>query len=61
MLLEHDDDTTLEECIKLESELFHGINSKRRKLSKIDIIRAGVLFGDEEACWILSIMEALIS
>lgn len=59
MLLEHDDDATLEECIKLESELFHGINSKRRKLSKIDIIRAGVLFGDEEACWILSIMEAL--
>ncbi len=59
MLLEHDDDATLEECIKLESKLFHGINSKRRKLSKIDIIRAGILFGDEEACWILSIMEAL--
>ena len=59
MLLEHDEDATLEECVKLESELFHGLNSKRKKLSKIDIIRAGVLFGDEEACWILSIMEAL--
>lgn len=59
MLLEHDDDATLEECVKLESELFHGLNSKRRKLSKIDIIRAGVLFDDPEACWILSVMEAL--
>jgi len=59
MLLEHDDDATLEECIKLESQLFHGINSKRRKLSKIDIIRSGVHFDDPEACWILAVMEAL--
>ena len=59
MLLEHDDDATLEQCLKLEAELFHALNSKRRKLSKIDIIRAGVLFDDPEACWILTVMEAL--
>ena len=59
MLLEHDDDATLEQCIKLEAELFHALNSKRRKLTKIDIIRAGVLFDDPEACWILTVMEAL--
>ena len=59
MLLEHDDDSTLEQCLKLEAELFHALNTKRRKLSKIDVIRAGVLFDDPEACWILTVMEAL--
>ena len=57
MLLEHDDDATLEQCLKLEAELFHALNSKRRKLSKIDIIRAGVLFDDPEAIVDPDLME----
>ena len=59
MLLEHDDDATLEQCLRLEAELFYALNVKRRRLSKIDIIRSGIHFDDPEACWILTVMEAL--
>lgn len=59
MILQHDDDATLEDCLKIEAELFHALNTARRKLDKIDIIRAGVLFDDPEACWILTVMESL--
>lgn len=52
MIFEHDRDATLEECEKHEAEIFYALNTQRRKLSKIDEIRAGVVFDEPVSIWV---------
>lgn len=52
MIFEHDEDATLEECEKHEAEIFYALNTQRKKLSKIDEIRAGVVFDEPVSIWV---------
>jgi len=52
MIFEHNEDATLSECENQEAEIFHALNTQRKKLSKIDEIRAGVVFDEPVAVWV---------
>lgn len=56
MVYEHSDDSSLEECEEIEAEIFYALNTQRKKLSKIDEIRAGVVFKEPTALWVERIL-----
>lgn len=56
MVYVHEENATLEECEKIEAEIFYALNTQRKKLSKIDEIRAGVVFKDSTSLWVERIL-----
>lgn len=58
MVYEHEEDATLADCEKIEAEIFYALNTQRRKLSKIDEIRAGVVFEEPTALWVERILTS---
>jgi hypothetical protein len=52
MIYEHDEDATLAQCEEIEAEIFFALNTQRKKLSKIDEIRAGVVFDEPTSIWV---------
>lgn len=58
MVYEHEDSATLQECEEIEAQIFHALNTQRKKLSKIDEIRAGVVFRDPSALWVERILNS---
>lgn len=56
MVYEHNEDSTLQECEEIEAEIFFALNTQRKKLSKIDEIRAGVVFKDQTSLWVERIL-----
>lgn len=58
MVYEHEEDATLEECEKIEAKIFYALNRQRRKLTKIDEIRAGVVFQEPTALWIERVLTS---
>lgn len=59
LVYEHDENATLDECRKVEAEMFYQINKYRKKISTIESLRAGCAFGEEEAIKIEGIMMRL--
>lgn len=59
MLYKHPEGTTLEECIKYESQLFRDLNTLAKKASKMDAVRAGIWCDDPDSLRILDVMETL--
>lgn len=59
VVLEHDSDSTLEECVEIEAALFHDLNSLGKKPTKIDEVRAGIYSNDPKALHTLNVMEML--
>lgn len=65
MVLTHDYDHKLnltenyQQILKKEAELFQALNTLRKKLTKIDELRAEVVYGDELAVNIESVMKTL--
>ena len=57
MVYEHEEDATLEECERIEAEIFYALNTQRKKLSKIDEIRAGVVFDEPVSIWVERILK----
>ena len=57
MIYEHDEDATLEQCEEIEAEIFFALNTQRKKLSKIDEIRAGVVFDEPTSIWVERIIR----
>lgn len=49
MVLEHPKDRNDAECEKIEAEIFHALNAKRKNPSYVDKMRAGYVFGLQEA------------
>jgi hypothetical protein len=49
MVLEHPKDRSDAECEKVEAEIFHAQNAKRKNPSYVDKMRAGYVFGLQEA------------
>lgn len=49
MVLEHPKDRNDTECEKIEAEIFHAQNAKRKNPSYVDKMRAGYVFGLQEA------------
>lgn len=49
MVLEHPKDRSDAECEKIEAEIFHAQNAKRKNPSYVDKMRAGYVFGLQEA------------
>ena len=49
LVLEHPEDRTLEECIRVEAKLFHAYNTKRKNPTMIDKYRAGLCFDDPDS------------
>lgn len=59
MVYEHNEESSLEECEAIESKIFHSLNTQRKKLSKIDEIRSGVVFNDPVSKWVETVMKTL--
>jgi hypothetical protein len=49
MVLEHNKNKTEKECESIEAEIYHALNAKRKNPSYVDKMRAGYVFGLEEA------------
>ena len=47
-IIVHNTNASLPQCIKIEAELFQDLNTSRRNTSKLDKVRAGLSYGDEE-------------
>lgn len=58
MVYEHDENVTLQECEEIEADIFYALNTQRKKLTKIDEIRAGVVFKDPTSLWIERVLLA---
>lgn len=55
----HDESATLEECEKIEAEIFYALNTQRKKLNKVDEIRAGVVFDEPVSLWVERVLREL--
>ena len=55
--LRHPENRSLEECIKIEAELFFAINTNHKNPTAIDKYRSGLCFGDKEAELFNEILE----
>lgn len=49
MVLRHPESRSLDECIRVEAELFHAYNTARKNPTMIDKYRAGLCFDDPDA------------
>ncbi len=49
MVLEHSNDKSNSECEKIEAEIFYALNAKRKNPNYTDKMRAGYVFGLQEA------------
>jgi hypothetical protein len=49
MVLEHPESRSNVECEKIEAEIFYALNAKRKNPSYVDKMRAGYVFGLQEA------------
>lgn len=49
ILFVHPEDSTLQQCVAKEAELFSQLNTTRKNTSTLDKIRAGLSYDDEEA------------
>jgi len=58
MVLKHPADRSLDECIEVESKLFHAYNTARKNPTAIDKYRAGLCFDDPEAVRFNDILES---
>ena len=58
LVLRHLEDTSLDECIEIESKLFHAYNTARKNPTAIDKYRAGLCFDDPEAVRFNDILES---
>lgn len=58
-VFEHEEDATLEECVKVEASLFHDLNTLGKKPTKVDEVRAGIYSGERKALRVLDVMETL--
>jgi hypothetical protein len=59
MVYQHDENSSYEDCKKAEAQIFFALNTQRKKLNKIDEIRAGIITGDPESLWIEEVMKTL--
>jgi len=48
-IFKHDVNATLAQCIKIEAQLFEDLNTSRKNTSRLDKVRAGLSYGDEES------------
>jgi hypothetical protein len=59
MVLEHDENTTLQEVEEKEAKLFRALNTLRKKLELVDQYRAAVIENDETAIHVQSVMQSI--
>ena len=58
-VIEHEEGSTLAECEKEEAKIFTILNTKRKKLTKLDEIRAGVVWEQDEALYVQEVLLSL--
>ena len=58
-VINHPEGSTLEECEKREAQIFTALNTQRKKLSKLEEIRAGVVWDEPAALWMQTILLTL--
>lgn len=49
LVYEHDNDSSLADCISKEAKLFEDLNTTRKNTSTLDKVRAGLSYGDADA------------
>lgn len=59
MILEHNEDATLQEVEIKEAKLFKALNTLRKKLNLVDIYRAAVYENEDTAIHVRSVMEGI--
>lgn len=59
MVYYHDEGVTYEDCKKQEAQIFFALNTQRKKLNKIDEVRAGIITCDLISLWIEEVMKVL--
>lgn len=57
--LSHSENSTLKEVLHNEAKLFHALNTQRKKLNKVDELRAGAAWEEETATHVESVMKEL--
>ena len=57
VIYEHDEDATIENCMKIEAQLFFELNSLSKKPTKLDEVRAGIFTKESKS---MRIFDALM-
>jgi hypothetical protein len=58
-IIRHPEDYTLQQCEEAEAKVFTELNTFRKKLSKLEEIRAGVIWKEPEAIWVQEVLLSL--
>jgi hypothetical protein len=59
LVLFHPTNRSYKECLEVEAKIFSALNTMRKKLSKLEEIRAGVIWGEQEALWVQGVLQSL--
>jgi hypothetical protein len=59
LYLYHSEDYTLDQCLEAEAKIFSALNTLRKKLSKLEEIRAGVIWKEPSALWVQEVLLVL--
>ena len=59
LVLFHPEDRSYSECLEVEAKIFSALNTLRKKLNKLEEIRAGVIWKDAEALWVQEVLQSL--
>lgn len=59
LVLFHPEDRSYSDCLEVEAKIFSALNTLRKKLNKLEEIRAGVIWKEPEALWVQEVMQTL--
>ena len=59
LVLFHPENRSYTECLEVEAKIFSALNTLRKKLNKLEEIRAGVIWKEPEALWVQEVLQSL--
>lgn len=59
LVLNHPEDRSYDDCLEVEAKVFSALNTLRKKLNKLEEIRAGVIWKEPEAIWVQNVLQTL--
>jgi hypothetical protein len=59
LVLYHPENRSYDECLEVEAKIFSELNTLRKKLNKLEKIRAGVIWNEPEALWVQEVLQSL--
>jgi hypothetical protein len=59
LVLNHPEGRSYQDCLEVEAKIFSALNTLRKKLNKLEEIRAGVIWKEPEALWVQEVLQSL--